>query len=93
MDDALQHRKGETGAARPPEPARLDLRGLRCPLPALRARRRLAGSAPGALLLVLADDPLAPLDIRHLCGTEGHEILRESRPAPGEASFLIRRRP
>lgn len=52
--------------------ARLDLRGLKCPLPALRVRKALSRRAPGSRLSVLADDPLAPLDLAHLCRTEGH---------------------
>ena len=53
----------------------LDLRGLKCPLPALMTRRHLARLAPGARLLVLADDPLAVVDIPHMCGQEGHGLL------------------
>ncbi|ALN72400.1 sulfurtransferase TusA family protein [Aureimonas sp. AU20] len=52
---------------------RLDLRGLKCPLPALRTRKALSRRAPGSRLSVLADDPLAPLDLAHLCRMEGHE--------------------
>ena len=37
----------------------LDLRGLKCPLPAMLARKALARLSPGAALMVLADDPLA----------------------------------
>ena len=35
----------------------LDLRGLKCPLPALMARRKLAALAPGETIQVLASDP------------------------------------
>ena len=41
----------------------LDLRGLKCPLPALFARRALQRSAPGSTLTVLTDDPLAPVSV------------------------------
>mgnify|MGYP006266125129 CR=1 FL=1 len=50
----------------------LDLRGLKCPLPAMMAKRALARLAPGAALIVLADDPLATVDIPHMCHGEGH---------------------
>ncbi|MBO0663644.1 sulfurtransferase TusA family protein [Jiella sp. MQZ9-1] len=50
----------------------LDLRGLRCPLPALRTRASLAGLQPGMSIRVLADDPLAAVDIAHLCQSDGH---------------------
>ena len=53
----------------------LDLRGLKCPLPALMTRLHLARLAPGAYLKVLADDPLAVVDIPHMCGQEGHAVI------------------
>ena len=52
----------------------LDLKGLKCPLPALMTRRRLAQLQPGALLVVTASDPLAVLDIPHMCAEEGHRV-------------------
>lgn len=52
----------------------LDLRTLKCPLPALLAKKALAKAAPGALLVVLADDPLAVVDIPHMCHGEGHAV-------------------
>jgi tRNA 2-thiouridine synthesizing protein A len=50
----------------------LDLRGLKCPLPAMLAKKALAKLAPGARLTVLADDPMAVVDIPHMCHGEGH---------------------
>ena len=52
----------------------LDLRGLKCPLPAMLARKALARLSPGAALLVWADDPLAAVDIPHMCHGEGHAV-------------------
>jgi tRNA 2-thiouridine synthesizing protein A len=52
----------------------LDLRGLKCPLPALLAKKALARLAPGAAVIVLADDPLAAVDIPHMCHGEGHAV-------------------
>jgi len=54
----------------------LDLRGLKCPLPAMLARKALARLSPGAALTVLADDPLAAVDIPHMCHGEGHTVDR-----------------
>jgi len=53
----------------------LNLRGLKCPLPALFAKRALERAAPGTTVLVLADDPLAALDIPHMCRQEGYEVV------------------
>jgi tRNA 2-thiouridine synthesizing protein A len=50
----------------------LDLRGLKCPLPALLAKKALAKLPPGTALIVLADDPMAVVDIPHMCHGEGH---------------------
>ena len=67
-----------------------DLRGLKCPLPALMARRKLAALAPGETIWVLASDPLAVVDIPHMCSTEGYMLLESAR-AGDYYRFLIRR--
>lgn len=66
----------------------LDLRGLRCPLPALRTRKALRQATSGARLVVLADDPLAAIDIAHLCRTDGHRLV-ESGVEAGVGRFVI----
>lgn len=71
---------------------RLDLRGLKCPLPALKTGRHLASLQVGAVVEVLADDPLAGLDIAHLCRTDGHEIMEKSFASGKGHRFVIRRR-
>jgi tRNA 2-thiouridine synthesizing protein A len=70
----------------------LDLRSLKCPLPALLAQKALATAAPGAMLVVLADDPLAAVDIPHMCHTNGHAV-EAVNAAPGHHVFRIRRGP
>jgi tRNA 2-thiouridine synthesizing protein A len=69
----------------------LDLSGLKCPLPALMARRALAKMAAGETLTVVATDPLAVVDIPHMCGEEGHELETVSREE-GRTIFRIRRK-
>lgn len=68
----------------------LDLRGLKCPLPALLAKKNLAALAPGATLSVLASDPLSVVDIPHMCAEEGHLLLETSREGDHHR-FLIRK--
>ena len=68
----------------------LDLRGLKCPLPALLARRKLVALAPGQTILVLASDPLSVVDIPHMCAEEGH-VLIEQESGADHHRFLIRR--
>jgi tRNA 2-thiouridine synthesizing protein A len=49
----------------------LDARGLACPLPAVKARRALAGLPPGDALIVLATDPEAPIDLAAVAADAG----------------------
>lgn len=53
----------------------IDATGLLCPLPVLRARKRLLAMRPGAVLRVLASDPAAVIDLPHFCAGAGHRIL------------------
>lgn len=68
-----------------------DLKGLNCPLPVLKSRKRLAGMKPGALLWVETTDPLAAIDIPAFCNETGHEMVEMAKRDDGHA-FLIRRR-
>ncbi len=71
----------------------LDLTGLKCPMPSLMTERALRGMAAGEHLAVTVTDPLAPLDLRHLCQREGHEIIAESQNDFGAQRLLICRGP
>jgi tRNA 2-thiouridine synthesizing protein A len=53
----------------------IDARGLICPLPVLRLRKRLAARAPGEVVRMLADDPVAVIDVPHYCREAGHVLL------------------
>ena len=68
----------------------LDLRGLKCPLPALFARRALARTAAGGMVEVVSDDPLAAVDVPHMCNEEGHEVLATER-VDAAVRFVLRR--
>lgn len=67
-----------------------DLRGLNCPLPVLKARKRLAGLPQGARLWLETTDPLAVLDIPAFCNEAGH-ILIDTMALDGAHRFLIER--
>lgn len=73
-------------------PAVYDLRGLNCPLPVLKARKRLSLMPPGSRLLVETTDPLAVIDIPAFCAEAGHRLV-ESVPAGAGHRFLIERGP
>lgn len=68
----------------------LDAIGLLCPLPVLKARKRLMSMADGAVLLMLADDPAAIIDVPHFCVECGHELLSQEAH-DGRLKFLIRK--
>jgi len=53
----------------------LDLSGLLCPLPVLRARKRLSSLPLGHVLKVIATDPMSAIDMPHFCSEQGHELL------------------
>ena len=69
----------------------VDLRGLKCPLPALMERRYLARAPARAVVVVLSDDPMAPIDVPHMCAGEGFEVLEVQRM--GEESRMVLRKP
>ncbi|PYE86069.1 sulfurtransferase TusA family protein [Pseudoroseicyclus aestuarii] len=71
-------------------PEEIDTRGMRCPLPVLRAQKRLRAMPPGAVLRVLADDPVALIDMPHFCAEAGHDYLGASDEG-GSQVHLIRK--
>lgn len=68
----------------------LDAIGLLCPLPVLRARKRLLGMEAGTVLRVLASDPMAVVDMPHFCAEAGHQFLGMAQVERGQA-YLIKR--
>jgi tRNA 2-thiouridine synthesizing protein A len=66
----------------------LDLSGLKCPLPVLRTKKALGAMPPGASLRIITTDPLAGIDIPHLCVSEGHRLLLQET-AGGGIAFVI----
>ncbi len=69
----------------------LDTKGLNCPLPILKAKRTLNGLPPGALLRVLASDPVTLRDFPVLCRQTGHELIESAEAEAGVYAFLIRK--
>lgn len=69
----------------------LDVKGLLCPLPVLRAQKALKGLDPGARILVLATDPSAVKDFAAFCQASGHRLL-ESSEAEGVYRFRVEKR-
>ena len=65
-----------------------DLRGLNCPLPVLKTRKRLQSMRTGERLMVETTDPLAALDIPALCQEDGHRLV-DSMSVDGGHRFVI----
>lgn len=72
--------------------ATLDCEALLCPLPVLKARKKLLQMAEGAVLCVRATDPMAAIDLPHFCTEAGH-ILLSSAQVGAVQVYLIRRGP
>ena len=70
--------------------AELDARGLLCPLPVLKARKRLGALGVGDVLSMVADDPAAVIDVPHFCAEQGHELL-SSVPEGAATRYSIRK--
>jgi tRNA 2-thiouridine synthesizing protein A len=67
---------------------KLDLTGLKCPLPALKTRKALKALKPGDMLEVHCTDPLSVIDIPSLIRETGDKV-DISRRAEQEIVFLI----
>lgn len=68
----------------------VDARGHRCPVPTLRLRKALEAAAPGARVRLLADDPMAKIDVPHFAGQVGLEVVDQAEDG-GTLSFLLRK--
>ena len=69
----------------------MNLRGLKCPLPALRTRKALAGMAKDDVLVIECTDPLAAVDIPTLLNQTG-DTLEKTERAKKLLTFRIRKR-
>lgn len=68
----------------------LDAKGLKCPLPILKAKKALKEVPPGGTLEVLATDPGSAADFPAFCRTTGNAMVEQSQDG-GVYCFVIRR--
>lgn len=68
----------------------VDARGHRCPTPTLRLRRALERAAPGETVALLADDPLARVDVPHFAAANGYALI-EVREEGAAVRFVVKR--
>jgi len=69
----------------------LDVQGLSCPLPVLKANKALRGLPPGAELVVLATDPATAKDFPAFCAETGHTLVAADS-TEGRYRFVLRKR-
>ena len=69
----------------------VDTKGMKCPLPVLKARKAMKDVAPGGTLQVLATDPGAVKDFAHFCETTGCELVESGKE--GEVLRFLLRKP
>ena len=72
------------------EPLLIDARGHRCPVPTLKLRKALESMDAGMMVRLIADDPMAKVDVPHFSSQGGHQVM-EQVEADGAVSFLIRK--
>jgi tRNA 2-thiouridine synthesizing protein A len=68
----------------------LDATGLLCPLPVLKARKKLQAMQRGQILVLRATDAMSVIDVPHFCNEQGHHLLEQSKNGQ-EYLFRIRR--
>ena len=66
----------------------VDARGHRCPVPTLRLRRALEQAPAGARVRLLADDPMARIDVPHFAGQIGASMVEQSDDG-GALTFVL----
>jgi len=78
------------GAPPPADVMTLDLKGLKCPLPALKTRKALSRMTAGQRVSVVCTDPMAGIDIPHLLRETG-DVLEDQQKGDGTLTFLVRK--
>lgn len=68
----------------------LDATGLLCPLPVLKAAKRLRAMPSGAVLRMTADDPAAVVDVPHFCAEKGYALI-SGEEAEGIQTYVIQK--
>ena len=71
-------------------PITIDARGHRCPTPTLRLQRALRDAPCGAEVRLLADDPMARIDVPHFVQQNGHALI-SAQANSGGIAFLVRK--
>lgn len=69
----------------------IDARGLLCPLPVLRLRKRMEPLEAGQVARLVATDPVAHVDVPHFCTEQGHGFEGEEPLSDGATAYFVRK--
>jgi tRNA 2-thiouridine synthesizing protein A len=67
----------------------LDVRGAKCPLPIIKAKKEMDAMAAGETIEILATDPGSMADFRGWAKTAKHALLREQRTETDDSGRTI----
>lgn len=70
----------------------IDARGHHCPVPTLKLGKALGPAPSGTRVRLIADDPMARVDVPHFCTQSGHELVSASEQDGGAWAFIVRKR-
>ena len=73
-----------------PDTIEVNARGHRCPVPTLRLRRVVERAESGAAIRLIADDPMAKIDVPHYVREAGLELIASGEES-GAIWFLVRK--
>jgi tRNA 2-thiouridine synthesizing protein A len=73
------------------DPIIVDTKGMKCPLPVLKARKAMKDLVPGATMQVLATDPGAVKDFEHFCRVTGATLVNCNEDAEGVITFTLKK--
>ena len=71
------------------QPITVDARGHKCPVPSLRLRKAMEGSAAGQVFVLLASDPMARIDVPFLMQETGGQVVSIEDEADGGLRLTV----
>lgn len=67
----------------------LDLKGLKCPLPILKAKKELSSLDKGDVLVLYTTDPTSLEDFKYFCNHTGHHLIKTNKLEDNVYEILI----
>ena len=67
----------------------IDTVGLRCPLPLLKVQKDLKSLRKRSEALIITDDPMAEIDLRHFCNINNYSLKEVNNDQGNEEQFFL----